>query len=103
MKFVVLFLLAAFSSFASDKIQILKDGSEWTATVSGTVSGMPASGTVLRILAAGDLTVRGKRSKDIRYTITRKLPVTDEATARLIANAMRVRRLTDELVFDEPG
>jgi hypothetical protein len=103
MKFVVLFLLVAFSSFASDKIQILKDASEWSATVSGTISGIPPSGTILRILAAGDLTVRGKRSKDIRYTITRKLPVADEATARLIANAMRVRRLAGQLIFDEPG
>jgi DUF4097 and DUF4098 domain-containing protein YvlB len=99
MKPVVLFLLAAFSSPAADKIQILKDGTKWSATVSGTL--LPQ--TILRIVAAGDLTVRGKRSKDIRYTITRRFPVPDEATARLLAKAMRVRNVAGQLIFDEPG
>ena len=99
MKLVVLLLLLALCSLASDKIQIRKDGAQWSATISGT---LPPQ-ALLRIVAAGDLTVRGKRSKDIRYTITRKLPVTDETAAHLFADAMRVRSTAGQLIFENPG
>jgi DUF4097 and DUF4098 domain-containing protein YvlB len=99
MKLAVLVLLLAIPSLASNRIQIVKDGPEWSVTVSGALPPQP----IMSIEAAGNLTVRGKRSKDIRYSITRKLAVADQAAARLVAGTLRVRDMDGQLIFEEPG
>jgi hypothetical protein len=99
MKSALLLVLAAFACLASDNIRIERDGAGWNVAVSGS---LPASSAV-NVAAAGDLTVRGTGAKEIRYTMTQKLRVPDEATARLFAQTLRVRGTGGWLVFDLPA
>jgi hypothetical protein len=83
----------------SDRIQIERDGESWKVTVTGSLPPQP----VFRITAGGDLTVRGRASREIRYTISATLRGGDEAAARRRADEIRVHDVNGQLYFPEPA
>ncbi len=91
----MVFLAAIACNAASLKLE--RDGAFWKVEVSGTLAPQP----VYRVMAAGDLTVRGKSSPEIRYTIADRLRVPDEATARRIAEAWTVHNVNGQLFFPQ--
>jgi DUF4097 and DUF4098 domain-containing protein YvlB len=78
-------------------LKLEHDGRFWNVEVSGV---LPAQ-RVYRITAAGDLTVRGKRHAEIRFTLTQRLRVPDEATARRIAESFTAHSLNGQLFFPQ--
>jgi DUF4097 and DUF4098 domain-containing protein YvlB len=93
----VVFLLALTIAAQAATLKLERDGAFWNAEVSGTVPPQ----TVYRVTAAGDLTVRGKHAPEIRFTLTQKLRVPDEATARRIAEAYTVHAVNGQLFFPQ--
>jgi len=98
MKAVALLFLLASTACPSDKIQIQRDGAQWLVTVSRS---LPAQ-SLDRIVSMGDLTVRGRSIKNIRYTIAQRLS-TDEATARRVSKTLRAQIAGGQLTFEEPA
>ena len=92
-----LFLLALTFAAHAATLKLERDGAFWNAELSGTLPQQP----VYRITAAGDLTVRGKRSAEIRYTLTQKLRAPDEATARRMAETFTVHAINGQLYFPQ--
>ena len=78
-------------------IQIEHDGAGRRISVSGT---LPAA-AVSRIISGGDLTVRGTSSKDIRYAISMRAMNVDDASARRMAETLRVHSLDGQLFFPQ--
>lgn len=99
MKLLCLFSLALSCLAFSDNIQLHRDGDYWQIAVTGSLPPQP----VFRITAGGDLTVRGKTAKEIRYTITGRLRGGDEAAARRAAEEYRVHSIAGQLVFPQPA
>jgi hypothetical protein len=100
MKFLALFLaLASACGALADSVQVERRGDSWAITVSGSLPPQP----VYRITAGGDLTVRGKTSRDIRYVITGRVRGGDEAAARRGAESFRVQNVSGQLFFPAPA
>jgi len=51
----------------------------------------------------GDLAIRGKRGKEIRYTLSQKLIAADEAAVRQLAAFYRVQSGNGQLLFPQPA
>jgi DUF4097 and DUF4098 domain-containing protein YvlB len=78
-------------------LKLERDGAFWNVELSGALPPQP----VYRITSAGDLTVRGKRSPEIRFTLSQKLRVPDEASARRIAESWTVHVVNGQLYFPQ--
>ncbi len=91
------FLLALTFTANAATLKLERDGLFWNAEVSGVLAAQP----VYRVTAAGDLTVRGKRSPEIRFTITQKFRAPDEATARRVAESFTVHAVNGQLFFPQ--
>jgi len=99
LKLLVFYLALAISCPAlSDKIRLERAGDGWNITVSGSLPPQP----VFRITAGGDLTVRGKTSPEIYYSISGHLRGGDEAAARRVAEEYRVHSVAGQLFFPQP-
>ena len=99
MKSFLLLLSLVLASKAADKIRIERDGARWDVTVSGS---LPVQNLV-RIAAAGNLTVRGVNSQEIRYTIAARLRAADKTAALRIAQGYRVQNTAGQIIFDQPA
>ncbi len=89
----------AFSDDVRDIVRLERAGDGWNITVSGSLPPQP----VFRITAGGDLTVRGKTSQEIRYSISGHLRGGDEAAARRVAEDYRVHSVAGQLFFPQPA
>jgi hypothetical protein len=87
----------ALCSWAADRIQVERDGAFWNVIVTGSFP--PQS--VYRITAGGDLTVRGKHSKAIEYSINARIRGGDRAAARRAAEEFRALNVSGQLVFPQ--
>lgn len=100
MKFSVLFLCLAFLCPAAEQISVQRAGTNrWKLTVSGSLPAQP----IVSIAATGDLTVRGRRSGGIHYTITQDVIAEDEATVRSLARFYGPQTGNGQLFFFQPG
>jgi hypothetical protein len=100
LKLLVFYVALALSCHAlSDKIRLERTGDGWNITVSGSLPPQP----VFRITAGGDLTIRGKTSPEIRYSISGHLRGGDEAAARRVAEEYRVHNVAGQLFFPQPA
>lgn len=90
---------AALCVTAGEKIEVQREGSAWRVTVTGSLPAQPLN----RISAVGDLTVRGRRTGEIRYTVTQKVVGTDEASIWRAAEFYRARFMNGQLVFFQPA
>jgi hypothetical protein len=80
MRLFALLLTAVLTCLAANKVSVVRTGSQgrWKLTVSGS---LPPQ-VITRIATMGDVTVRGKRSKEIRYTVTQEVVAADEKSVR---------------------
>jgi hypothetical protein len=93
---LVLFLgFAALAHAATLKVE--RDGAFFNVELSGSLPPQP----VYRITAGGDLTVRGRRHAELRFTVTQRLRVPDEAAARRIAETYTVQAVHGQLFFPQ--
>ncbi|HZL55617.1 MAG TPA: hypothetical protein VFC21_00960 [Bryobacteraceae bacterium] len=99
MKFLVLLSLALSCKAALNIVQVNREGDTWKITVTGSIPPQP----VFRITAGGDLTVRGRNSKDIHYVITGQVRGGDEAAARRVAEEFQVHNVSGQLFFPQPA
>src|SRR4051812_42714891 len=99
MKLYALLLTAIFTSQAADRIAVQREGSHWKLTVTGS---LPAQ-SVNRIATVGDVTVRGRRSREIGYTVTQNVIAPDEATVRQLARFYHVGVAAGQIVFPQPA
>ncbi|HKD09098.1 MAG TPA: hypothetical protein VKB79_24560 [Bryobacteraceae bacterium] len=95
-RFAFVFSLAL-CSWAADRIQVERDGGFWNVTVSGSFPAQP----VYRITAGGDITVRGKHSKDIQYSISARIRGGDRASAHRAAEEFRALNVSGQLFFPQ--
>jgi len=82
---------------ASDNIQVEKDGPYWKVTVSGTLPAQPVG----RITSGGDLTVRGKASRQIHFVISDRVRGGTAADARRIGEQFRALNMAGQLFFPQ--
>ncbi|MDQ1472211.1 MAG: hypothetical protein QOJ99_3691 [Bryobacterales bacterium] len=104
MKWLALFLAIAWTCAAAEKISVQRTGTEgdsprWKLTITAS---LPPQ-TITRIATMGDVTVRGKRSGGIRYTITQDVIAPDEASVRQLARQYRVQAGSGQIGFFQPG
>jgi DUF4097 and DUF4098 domain-containing protein YvlB len=99
MRLAALLIVAVLTCLASEKTDIQRDGAAWKVTVAGSLPFQSIS----RIAAMGDVTVRGKRAKSIRYTISQKVIAPDEATVRRAAVLFSAQLVNGQLLFDQPA
>jgi DUF4097 and DUF4098 domain-containing protein YvlB len=104
MKWFVLIFALVSTCAAAEKISVQRTGSEggssrWKVTVTGS---LPPQ-NITRIAAIGDVTVRGKRSSGIRYTITQDVISTDETSVRQLAQFLGVQVAGGRMTFIQPG
>jgi DUF4097 and DUF4098 domain-containing protein YvlB len=93
----VALLLLACAAAGQAALKLERDGAFWNVEVSGSLPAQP----LYRITAAGDLTVRGRRQAEIHFTLTQRLRVPDEATARRIAESFTVHCMHGQLFFPQ--
>ncbi|HVW85904.1 MAG TPA: hypothetical protein VHB50_14540, partial [Bryobacteraceae bacterium] len=98
MKLAFLIFLFTLTTWAGDKVQIERDGGNWKVTVSGSLPPQP----IYRVTTAGDLTVRGKPSREIHYSMTGKVDAPDEAAVRRVAAELQARAVNGQLYFAQP-
>jgi DUF4097 and DUF4098 domain-containing protein YvlB len=77
-----LLLLLGTPLSAASTISVRHDRDGWTATIRGTI---PSARPVLRVLARGDITVRGTRAHGIAYAVVQHFKVGTEKQARQLA------------------
>jgi hypothetical protein len=105
MKWLALFLAIASTCAAAEKISVQRTGSEgnntrWKLTITAS---LPSQIGITRIAAMGDVTVRGKRTGGVRYTITQDVIAADEASVRQLAQFYRVQVGRGQVAFFQPG
>jgi DUF4097 and DUF4098 domain-containing protein YvlB len=101
MKWFVLFFSFVFSCQAADKITVQRDGDtqRWKLTVTGSLPAQP----ITRIAAFGNVTIRGKRTREIRYSVSQEVAASSEQQVRQLAEFYRAQTRDGQLVFFQPG
>jgi DUF4097 and DUF4098 domain-containing protein YvlB len=102
MKWFVLFFSFVFScSAAADKVTIQRDGDtlRWKLTVTGSLPAQP----IVRVAAFGSISIRGKHTREIRYSVSQEVTATSEVQVRRLAEFYRVQTRNGQLVFLQPG
>jgi DUF4097 and DUF4098 domain-containing protein YvlB len=101
MKWFALLLALFLPCQAADKITVQRDGvtSQWKLTVTGSLPSQP----VTQVVAFGNVTIRGKRTKELRYTISQSVSAPDEASVRRLAEFYRVQSRNGQVAFLQPG
>ncbi|MES1260661.1 MAG: DUF4097 family beta strand repeat-containing protein [Acidobacteriota bacterium] len=99
MRLFALLIASALVCLATEKIDIQRSGAAWKLTVTGSLPFQSIS----RIAVAGDLTVRGERSNDIRYTISQNVIAPDEATVRRLAVFFTAQFVNGQFLFAQPA
>lgn len=61
------------------------------------------SATIQRIATTGDVTIRGKRSREIHYTVSQDVISDDEASVRRLARFYGVQAGNGQMAFFHPG
>lgn len=99
MKWFALALATVSVCQASDQISLLREGTNWKVTVSGSLP----SPAITRVQASGDVTVRGRRTNSVHYSLSQTVLGSDEASVRRLAQSFRVQVSGGELAFPQPG
>jgi hypothetical protein len=99
MKRLFLIFISFVACQGAERITVQRDGALWKLTVSGSLP----SPAFARIAAFGNITVRGKRTKETRYTVTQSVAAASEADVRRLAEFYRAQTHDGQILFFQPG
>ena len=88
---VWLALAFALAALAQTSSGLVREGGYWVDTITGSV----AAGESVRVATAGAVHIQGEQRGDITYSLKRRVRARDEASARMLLNAIVVKAVRE--------